>query len=280
MARALLEAGQFPDLLYGTSAGALNAAVLASGPSLTTVAHLADLWSKARDQRVFRVRPWSLGAGLLGLSDHTLPSEPLRRWLTETCPLVRLQDGAVPLTIVTTDIETGELVLLDEGPAVRALMASSAIPGVFPAVRWQGRWLMDGSIATDTPVGPAVADGATRVFVLPSVPMGRVAKPRSALDMVLRSSGITLSHGHKAALRQWAEHCELYELPAPLVPGTSAFSFDKTAELIDAGFRTTSDWLTRAKPVVPTLRAHDSRGRQSASGVQGETEQHVTAPVN
>lgn len=255
MARALIEAGHYPDLLYGTSAGALNAAALAAGPSLATVTHLEDLWARAEDQRVFPVRPWSLAAGLLGLSDHTLASGRLRTWLGQACPLVRLQDGAVPLTVVTTDIETGEMVLLDEGPAVRALMASSAIPGVFPPVRWQGRWLVDGSVATDTPLGPAVNDGATRVFVLPSVPMTKVAKPRSALDMVLRSSGITLFYSHVAAVREWAASCELFELPAPVVAGASAFSFAKTRELISEGHRVTSKWLLDAYPVS------SSRGR-------------------
>lgn len=253
MARALLESGYFPDRLYGSSAGALNAAAIAAGPSLATVSALEALWKSARRQDVFPLRPWSIAAGILGLSDHLVPSANLRRWLGRTCTLVRLEDGAVPLVIVTTDIQTGEMVLLDEGPAVTALMASSAMPGIFPPVRWQGRWLMDGSVASDTPVGPAVRDGASRVFVLPSVPAVKLAKPRTALEMLLASSAAALARSHDAAVREWSGHCELYVVPAPLVSGASPFNFSRTEQLLEQGYRVATEWLEHARPVQPPM---------------------------
>ena len=74
--------------------------------------------------------------------------------------LRRLEEGLLPLSVVATDLETGEEVLLESGPAVPALLASSAMPGIFPPVLIGHRWLVDGSIASDAPIGPAVRAGA------------------------------------------------------------------------------------------------------------------------
>ncbi len=250
MARALLEAGYFPDMLYGTSAGALNAAALAADPSLGGVTALEGLWRAVRRRDVFPVRPWQLAAGLVGAADHLVSPQALRKWLSRTTPVRRLQDGAVPLTVVTTDIQSGEEVLLSSGPAVPALLASAAMPGIFPPVRLGGRLLMDGSIVSDTPVGPAVREGADIVFVLPCVPEGRSAPPRTALDAVLRSTAVTLARHHDRTVANWAPRCRLHVLPAPAVPGSSAFSFAKTAELVEAAHRLTTEWLGKGPMVV------------------------------
>jgi NTE family protein len=256
MVRALLEAGHHPDLLYGTSAGALNAAWLASDPTPEGVEALARIWAAMRHQDVFAFRPWSVVAGLAGLQDHTVSHRPFARWLRSVCPIHRLEDGVVPLTVTATDIETGEEVLLQRGPAVPALLASSAIQGVFPPVRIGERWLMDGGIVSDTPVGPAVEAGATRVWVVPCVPgprAARLARPKSALGAVLSSMAIMLSRQSDDAIAKWSNRCELFVVPAPLVPGASPFKFDHSRDLLDAGYRVASSWLPNAEPVAPQL---------------------------
>ena len=250
MARALLEAGHYPDLLYGTSAGALNAAWLAADPTLPGVGRLAQLWSAVRKRDVFPFQPWVALKGVTGFSDHTVSSVPLTRWLRAVCPLRRLEDGLLPLTVVTTDIETGDEVLLGTGPAVPALLASTAIPGIFSPVRFGDRWLVDGSIASDTPIGPAVEAGATRVWVLPSAPTGRRLRPASALDALLGSSSILLARQHTDTVRTWCGRCELYVLPAAHVPGTSAFSFARSSELVEAAYKRATEWLREPRPLV------------------------------
>jgi len=164
----------------------------------------------------------------------------------------------LPLVVVATDIQTGEAVLLESGPAVPALLASSAMPGVFPPVRIGGRWLMDGSIASDTPIGPAVQAGTTRAWVLPSVPVGPMPRPRTALDALLRSSAIMLARHNAAIIGTWSSSCELYVVPAPFVPGVSPFRFDKSAQLIDAAYRATSSWLRQAHPVGAAALGDDN----------------------
>ena len=255
MARALLEAGHHPDMLYGTSAGALNAAWLAVDPTLTGTAGLARLWTTVKRRDVFPLRPFTAVAGLAGLKDSTFSAGALARWLRGTTALRRLEDGVLPLTVVATDLETGEEVLLDNGPAIPALLASSAMPGIFPPVRIGHRWMVDGSVASDTPVGPAVRAGAGRVWVLPSVPAVPMVRPRAALDVLLRSISITLARHTASIVATWAGSSELYVLPAPLVAGVSPFNFDRSRELIDAAYRLTVAALEDARPIEPGARA-------------------------
>ena len=251
MARALMEAGHHPDVLYGTSAGALNAAWLAADPTLDGVASLARLWTSVRRRDVFPIRPEMVLAGLAGLRDSLFSSSALTKWVRSTAALRRLEDGVLPLTVVATDLESGEEVLMESGPAVPALVASSAMPGIFPPVRIGPRWLVDGSVASDTPIGPAVRAGAGRVWVLPSVPSVTMARPRTAIDVMLRSVAISLARYTASTATTWANKCELYLVPAPLVPGVSPFNFDKSSQLIEAAYRLTTAWLAEARPVDP-----------------------------
>ncbi|HYA44640.1 MAG TPA: patatin-like phospholipase family protein [Acidimicrobiales bacterium] len=256
MARALMEAGCHPDMLYGTSAGALNAAWLAVDPTREGLAALASSWSMVRRGDIFPVRPVATVAGLLGLADCTFSSAPLARWLGAKLQpfLPRLEDAALPLCVIAADLETGEEVLLESGPSVPALLASCAMPGIFPPVRFGGRWLVDGSVVSDAPVGPAVMRGAGRVFVLPTVPTVAMARPRGALGVLLRSVSITLDHASAASIAAWASRCELYVLPAPTVPGSSAFSFDRSQDLVEAAYALTSAWIGKARPVANGAR--------------------------
>lgn len=260
MARALMEAGHWPDMLFGASAGALNAAWLASEPTLEGLTSLAELWARVRRGRIFPLRPWPLLPGLLGLSDHVISSTGLESWLRSSTRLARVEDGLLPLTVVATDVSTGAEVLIDRGPLVPALMASSALPGIFPPVEVDGRWLIDGSIAMDTPIAPAVGAGATQVWALQGAPVGPMGRPRSALGVVLQSSAILLRRNHETMAEQWCARCELFVVPAPVVPGVSPFDFRHSRALVEAGYRSTQEWLLEARPVqlapAPEHRQH------------------------
>jgi NTE family protein len=265
MARALMESGHHPDILFGTSAGALNAAWLAADPTISGIESLARMWTTVRRRDVFPVHPLLLLAGLAGLRDSTFSSAAFTKWLRTTTALRRLEDGVLPLVVVAADLENGEEVLLETGPAVPALLASAAMPGIFPPVRVGGRWLVDGSVISDTPVGPAVKAGADRVWVLPSIPSVPMLRPRTALDVLLRSVSITLARYTANIVTQWAGRCELFLLPAPLVPGVSPFDFGKSRELMDAAYRLSMAWLEEARPVGPA----DAGSRDAASPAPG-----------
>jgi len=256
MARALMESGNHPDLVLGTSAGALNAAWLATDPTLEGLGSLGKLWTAARRRDVFPLSGWTALGGVIGLRDHTVSSAAFARWLRSVALVRRLQDGVLPLGVVATDLLTGEAVLLDSGPTVPALLASAAMPGIFPPVLIGTRWLVDGSIASDAPIGQAVRAGADRVFVLPSALNGPAERPRSALGIMLRSSSIMIVRDNARQVAKWSKSCELFVLPAPAVPGASPFSFGKAGELIDAAHLLVATWLQTAQPVDASQQPH------------------------
>jgi len=100
--------------------------------------------------------------------------------------------------IVTTDIITGESVVLSKGPAADAIVASTAIPGAFAPVHYGDRYLADGAVSANTPVRIAVEKGARRLIILPTghacaneaPPIGAVANALHALTlMIARQTG-------------------------------------------------------------------------------------------
>lgn len=247
-AQALFGAGHHPDLIVGTSAGSLNATWIAAEPSERGADELAALWLGVRRREVFPISPVRVLAGLAGRRDHVVSSRPLAAWLRSHLPLWRLQDAAIPLTVTATDLDSGEPVFLDHGDAIPALLASCAMPGVFPPVVLDGRVLVDGGMAADAPVSRVVESGADRVYILPTlgpVPPGR---PRGALDVLLRSIGLILGNARDTELEGWWPRCELYVLPAPSIPGISPFSFNYSATLVSTARELTQSWLPRARP--------------------------------
>jgi len=136
MLQALTARGVAPDLLVGTSAGALNAAFVAGhGASRESLDDLEAVWSRLRRRDVFPLQPARLGAAALGRAPSLFPNCALRCLIRENLAFDRLEDAAIPVHVVATDVGSGQEVLLSEGDPVDAILASSAIPAVFPSVR-------------------------------------------------------------------------------------------------------------------------------------------------
>ena len=168
MVHALYERGIAPDLLVGTSAGALNAAFLASRPpTAATAAELAAIWRGLRRNDILPLRPRTLISGLAGRRDHLVPDGGPRRLATRHLQFERLEQASIPLRLVAFDLACGQEVCLSDGPAADAVLAAAVVPGVLPPVRWRGRLLADGGIANNTPISHAVSLGAERIYVPP-----------------------------------------------------------------------------------------------------------------
>ena len=95
------------------------------------------------------------------------------------------------------------------------------------------------------------------MWVLPCVPDIPTRRPRTPLEAVLRSSSLALARHHVATVHAWSVSCRLYVVPAPVVPGSSPFSFSHTVELLDAGYRKTKQWLPTARPMAEASHVGD-----------------------
>ena len=169
MLRALYERGIRPDLIVGTSAGALNGAFIASRPqTVATADELADVWRSLSRGQVFPLNPLTGLLGFLGARDHLVPAAGLKRLIRRHTEVELIEEMPIPLHVVAVDVLTGEELRLSHGPLLDAVLGSAAIPGVLAPIEWDNRTLMDGGVANNTPISHAVALGAQRIYVLPA----------------------------------------------------------------------------------------------------------------
>lgn len=174
MLRALFRAGIRPDLVIGTSIGAVNGALVAAEPTESVTERLVRLWaspeasavygdSVARQLRRFAART------------HLHSPQPLRKLLErELGEGTRFEELKVPFRCCAASIERAAEQWFDRGPLIDAVLASAAVPGLLPPSEIAGEHYVDGGIVNSIPVGEAVDAGAQQIFVLQ---VGRIERP-------------------------------------------------------------------------------------------------------
>ncbi|MDP9820069.1 NTE family protein [Spirilliplanes yamanashiensis] len=174
MLRALFRAGYRPDLVLGTSIGAVNGALVAADPTEAATDRLLRLWTSpeaaavygdsiARQMRRFAART------------HLHSPLPLRSLLArELGDAATFADLKVPFRCCAASIERAAEHWFTDGPLVDAVLASASVPGLLPPALIGGEHFVDGGIVNSIPVGEAVQLGAREVFVLQ---VGRIERP-------------------------------------------------------------------------------------------------------
>ncbi|GGL35955.1 patatin-like phospholipase family protein [Phycicoccus endophyticus] len=174
MVRALTEAGVVPDVVLGTSIGALNGAFVAADPTPAGASRLAEVWEAVVRDGVFLENPVRQVARVARSRTHLLSNGPLRRIVDEYLPVDTFEELAVPFQCVAACIEDASAAWFSAGELSWPVVASCSVPGLFPPVEIGGRHFLDGGLVHSIPVGRAVELGAARVFVLQ---VGRVEQP-------------------------------------------------------------------------------------------------------
>lgn len=177
MLRALFERDIVPDLIVGTSIGALNGAAVAVAPAASTVDRLEEIWTTLDKSEVFSGTVFSGAANLVRTRTALQSNKPLRTLIERLLPASTFADLAVPFQCVAASIERAAEHWFFEGPLVEAILASCAVPGILPAVEIEGEHFIDGGVVNSIPVARAVELGATEVFVLH---VGRIERPLTA----------------------------------------------------------------------------------------------------
>jgi NTE family protein len=174
MLRALLEEGVRPDLVVGTSVGAINGAAIAFDPTPTAVAKLTDLWRTVADTDLYSGSALRRVRHLARTHTHVEPNEPLRGLLEQQFGSTVIEDLAVPFQCVAASIERAAEHWFSSGSVVDAVLASTAVPGVLPPVHIGDEHFMDGGLVNSIPVSRAVTLGAGTIYVLQ---VGRIERP-------------------------------------------------------------------------------------------------------
>jgi NTE family protein len=245
MLHALAARGVGADMVVGSSVGALNGAFYAGDPTLKGVLQLETIWRGLIRQDVFPIT-WRTVLSFIRHRDFLIPHDGIQKLIDDHIPYRNLQDAKLPVHIVTTDIITGDSVVLSDGPTAQAIIASTAIPGAFAPVPYKGYYLADGAISSNTPIRVAVAKGANRLIVLPTgyacsthaPPIGAVANALHALTLLIARQLVS-------ELEDIAPGIEYVVVP-PLCPLVgSPYDFSRTADHIERAIQSTEAWLAR-----------------------------------
>jgi NTE family protein len=302
MLNALLRAGIRPDRVYGSSIGALNAAALAAQPTAAGVDRLAAAWQQLSRREVYPAdtrqlleaavrslpmlpmlplgllravglrndaypfRPLSVLAGAAGLADALVPRRARERMIAGLVPLTQLDLASLPLEIEAAEITTGRLVPLSVGGAVPALLAATALAGLFPPEHVGPSTLVDASLAESTAVDRAVEGGADEVYVLPSgFACDLDDPPPGAFGVTVHASTVLIEQRLIASIARADPRVAVYAVP-PLCPlSVVPVDFSHTVELMLRAEEATRRWLRGGHRPVPGLSR--ALGAHGASGV-------------
>jgi NTE family protein len=245
MLHSLAAHGITADMVVGSSVGALNGAFYAGDPTLEGVGRLASVWRGLTRQDVFPMS-WRTVLSFLWRRDFLISHDGIRKLIDDHIPFRNLQDAKLPVHIVTTDIVTGDSVVLSEGSTAEAIVASTAIPGAFAPIRYRDHYLADGAISSNTPIQVAVKKGARRLIILPTghacatqtPPVGAVANALHALTLLIARQLVSELEG-------LGPEIEYFVVP-PLCPLVgSPYDFSRTADHIDRAIVATDAWLAQ-----------------------------------
>lgn len=230
MLRALFERGITPDLVLGTSVGALNGAMVAREPRLPVIKRLTDLWAATAAGSTdggaspFHDRPLRTVRRAMSTGTHIYSAKPLTQRLADELGDTTFADLEVSFQVCAASIERSAEHWFDSGPLVPAIVASAAVPGLLPPARVETEFgvehFLDGGLVNSIPVGRAVSLGATRVFVLQ---VGRIDRPlsvpRRPWEVARVSFEVARRHRFMRELAEIPDQVEAHVLPAA---GTSS----------------------------------------------------------
>jgi NTE family protein len=253
MLAVLNERGFRPDLLVGTSVGALNAAYLGvNGYDAAAIDRLAGIWRRLRRADVFPFQPVRQTMAFAGRRPSLCSQRPLRRLVESNLAIENLEDARIELHIVTTDVMSGEEVLLSSGDAISAVLASAAIPAVFPPVRREDRLLMDGGVANNAAVSHAIQLGAERIIVLPAgFSCALLAPPTTPLPAATHALTLLIEQRLIVEVAHLADRADIVVLP-PLCPvSVSPIDFSAADDLMSGAHRSAGEWLDEGRHLLP-----------------------------
>ena len=245
--KALFEHDIRPDLAVGTSVGALNATWVAFDPTMDGIDRLEQTWLKMKDTDLFPGggRFKASWARMLVRGNRIYENIGIRRLIETSLGRPRFEDAQIPLAVTATDLETGGEKVFNSGDIVDPLLASTAMPSIFPPVPIKGRNYIDGGVANNVPIAPAVEMGATTLYIMDATSHSRQRRPLNRpIDYLLHA--FTLARGQRFTLEteHFADKVRMVVLPSPWLDFFVPFaSMEHTPKLIEMAYEETKRFL-------------------------------------
>ncbi|MFE9624667.1 patatin-like phospholipase family protein [Streptomyces sp. NPDC006527] len=257
---ALEQRGFVPDMIIGTSVGALNGAIAAAHPD-RAAPWLDHVWTQLRRREVYPL-------GYLSSRASVFTDRGLRRLIARSGLPSRIEQLAVPFTAVAMDLDTGAPALLDHGDLESALLASAAIPGMLPPVEREGRTLVDGGVVAYVPVLAAQQAGAASVVVVATGPESSPLRPvdprRRASAIAARAGLLLLRHQIERDLHEVSRHIPTVVLPTGIDAWPAPWDFGHSQRLISTAALAAGRFLDGLRIGGPGLYRVDGASATSA----------------
>jgi NTE family protein len=256
MLRALMAAGIKPDLVLGTSVGAINGSVLAARPTADAVARLEQLWTGLSGGGIFEANLFSRLGTAARTRTHLHSDTALRRMLEADLPVARIEELTVPFQCVAASIERAAEHWFTRGPIADAVLASCAVPGLLPPVVVDGEHFLDGGLVNSVPVGRAVDLGARTIYVLH---VGRLEQPlrppRRAWEVAAVAFEIARRHRFARDMADLPPGINVHLLPTGADTDRAANwaqyvryrTFDQTRDRIERAYAASAAYLDRIR---------------------------------
>jgi NTE family protein len=262
MLRALAERGITADIVIGSSVGAINAAIYAGRPTIEEIHLTSEVWRGLTTDHIFPRDRLHGAWRFLERRESVFANTGLRALLERVVRFDRIEDAELPLVVVATRASDGAEQWFTAGPAVEAILASAALPAVYPSVEVEGVHYRDGGIVNNAPISVALAAGARRIFLMlcSNVRHGFAAGERP-FEALLTAFDMALVARLRRDLATIADEAELILLEPVDAPRPEWEDFSNTKALIEVGY-------TAARDTLDTY----SRGLRSDSGTRSGSE--------
>jgi NTE family protein len=252
MLKALVEHGIYPDLILGCSVGALNGASFAQDPTPARMEEIEAVWTSA-DGKELMPRQWLSPARALTRRGEAIhPLDGLRQLVERSITAPTFEALAIPFQCVATDVIEATEHWFDSGPLVEPILASSAMPAIFPTVEVDGRRFFDGAAVNDVPVRRAAELGARTIFAMEVGPLSRPwAEPKKPADSIMEAYWIARRYRFKRDVEDLPDRVALHLLPHGDPPILKFHDFSQSELLIRNAYVATSAYLTETYGSAP-----------------------------
>jgi NTE family protein len=278
MVKALFDEGIEPDLIVGCSVGAINGAALAAEPGRLGLKRLERLWGRMADGKPDLMPrsflPLAVQMARKGESLHD--RSVLATLLDEELLSDTFDDLTVPFACVATDLDTSDEHWFDSGPLIPALLASAALPAVYPPMEIGDRRYIDGGVVREAPVERAVEMGATEVYFFHVGHLeGRRFEANRPFDAAIHAYWALRYRRMLDDLAAVEDRCELIRLPAGVRPRLRFDDFSKGRLLMEAAYESSLQFLqtgTAPEPVEIRSRPLRERDHRTTDDTDDDTD--------
>jgi NTE family protein len=246
MLSELVRRGIHADRVFGASVGAINGAAYAGNPTSDGIEHMVEVWRGVRGTDIFPRGtfdgPWAYFQRRASVHANT----GLRKIIEEGLTFENLEDAQIPIEVVTTSLTDGRERWITRGPAVEAILASSAIPAMFPPVTIDGDVLIDGGVVNNVPISRALTARCDRIYVLLCGPLHyHPLLPRRPAEAVLTAFFVAVHARFVRELAALPPGVEVIVFSGGGEPAAQYRDFSATESLFEEGRREVNDVLDR-----------------------------------